>query len=142
MFQSVGVYATALQEAVMKLAQVRKLALALPEVTQAPHHHFSSFRVRGKIFITVPPEETYIHLFVNEMVRERALALEPDVVEKLFWGGKVLGLRLTLAKAKSAFVQQLVSQAWANKAPKSLAAPKKPRSGSAATPRRPPRPRC
>ena len=36
----------------MKLADVRKFALALPEVAEAPHHHYGSFRVRGKILAT------------------------------------------------------------------------------------------
>jgi hypothetical protein len=36
------------------LAEARRLALALPEVTEQPHFDMASFRVRGKIFVTVP----------------------------------------------------------------------------------------
>ncbi|MCK7593466.1 MmcQ/YjbR family DNA-binding protein [Pseudomarimonas salicorniae] len=106
----------------MKLDAVRALALALPETTEAPHHHYTSFRVNGKIFATAPPEGNALHLFVSETDRERALALDPDCLEPLFWGGKVAGLRLTLGKARKATVASLLRQAWRHKAPARLAA--------------------
>lgn len=104
----------------MKLAAVRRIALALPEATEQRHHHFGSFRVRGKIFVTMPPGEEYIHVFVPDEVREPALATYPEFVEKLLWGGKVVGVRVTLASADPAVVKQLVERAWAGKAPKAL----------------------
>lgn len=106
----------------MNIAQLRKYALSLPETAEQPHFNYSSFRVRGKIFVTVPPDEEHIHVFVAEQQREIALALHPEFVEKLLWGGKVVGLRVALVKAKAAVVEQWVNQAWAGKAPKSLAA--------------------
>jgi hypothetical protein len=104
----------------MQIAQVRRYAMALPEVTEQPHHQSGSFRVRGKIFVTMPPGDEYIHVFVTEEDRERSLALYPEFVEKLFWGGKVAGLRVRLAGADSKAVDQLISQAWTAKAPKTL----------------------
>jgi hypothetical protein len=107
----------------MKLASVRQHALSLPEVTEEPHFQNSSFRVRGKIFLTIPPDETAIHVFVGEQQREFALALHSQFVEKLLWGGKVVGLRVSLQSALPAPVKQLITQAWENKAPKSAQAP-------------------
>jgi hypothetical protein len=104
----------------MKIAAVRSHALSLPETAEAPHFNYASFRVRGKIFATVPPEEEHVHLFVAEEVREQALALYPEFLEKLTWGAKVVGLRATLTKAKPAVIKELLGQAWANKAPKAL----------------------
>ena len=104
----------------MKLAQARQHAMSLPEVTEQPHFTYSSFRVRGKIFVTVPPEGTHLHLFVNEAQRELALAMDRDCVEPLTWGAKVVGLRLELAAAKPAVVKQLIAQAWTAKAPRAL----------------------
>lgn len=96
----------------MKLATVRKHALSLADVTEEPHHDYSSFRVRGRIFVTVPPDETAIHVFVDEEDRERALAMHPEWAEKLLWGGKVMGLRITLAQAPAPAVKALVSRAY------------------------------
>ena len=85
----------------MKLSQVRAHAISLPEVSEEPHHHLSSFRVRGNIFVTFPPEEDHIHVFVNDIERERALAMYPQFMEKLLWGGKVVGIRVALEAAKA-----------------------------------------
>jgi hypothetical protein len=96
----------------MKIDAVRKYAMALEAVTEEPHHASSSFRVRGKIFVTVPPSDDVVHVFVAEEDRESALALYPDFIEKLFWGGKVVGLRVLLAAAKPTAVKSLVSKAY------------------------------
>jgi hypothetical protein len=104
----------------MKIAQFRRFALSLPEVTEEPHFHYSSFRVRGKIFATVPPEGEHLHVFVAEQERAIALAMEPEFLEKLYWGERVVGLRVSLAAAKPKMVTQLLAQAWSRKAPKSL----------------------
>ncbi len=96
----------------MRMATVRKHALSLGDVTEEPHHEYSSFRVRGKIFVTVPPAEDVIHVFVAEEDRERALALYPEWAEKLLWGGKVRGLRITLEPAAPVAVKALISKAY------------------------------
>jgi len=103
------------------LDQVRRYALSLPEVTEQPHFNYVSFRVRGKIFVTVPPDGQHVHVFVGEEQRELALAVHAACLEKLWWGGKVVGLRVDLGKAGGKVVQELMRQAWARKAPKSLA---------------------
>ena len=94
------------------MATIRKHALSLAEVVEAPHHEYASFRVRGRIFVTVPPGDEAIHVFVDEDERERALAMYPEWAEKLLWGGKVRGLRVTLAPAPAAAVKALVTQAY------------------------------
>jgi hypothetical protein len=105
----------------MNLDAVRRLALALPEATEAPHFTSTSFRVGGKIFATAPPAGDALHLFVTDDERERALALYPGCASKLLWGGKVVGVRLALADAPPAAVRELLQLAWRRKAPKRLA---------------------
>ena len=99
---------------------IRQFALSLPEVTEEPHHHFSSFRVAGKIFTTIPPDECHLHIFVDEFKREMMLQIDPETYEKLWWGKKVLGLRADLAKATEQDVEDLLQNAWTHKAPKRL----------------------
>ena len=105
----------------MKIDELRRHALSLPETTEEPHFDSRSFRVKGKIFVTVPPGDTHAHLFVPEPLREVALAMEPGFLEKLTWGQKVVGLRATLAKAKPDVMRHLVEQAWLAKAPRTVA---------------------
>lgn len=104
----------------MNIAEVRRHALSLPETSEAPHFNYASFRVGGKIFATMPPDGEHLHVFVGEEDRERALALEPDSIEKLFWGKRVVGLRIALKAAKPATARALLTQAWREKAPKRL----------------------
>jgi hypothetical protein len=96
----------------VKIGPIRKHALSLEAVTEEPHHHYSSFRVKGRIFVTVPPDEEAIHVFVQEEERDQALALYPEYTEKLLWGGKVVGLRVTLGPASPATVKALVTKAY------------------------------
>ena len=104
----------------MKLDEARKFALSLPEANEEPHHKMSSFRVRGKIFTTITEDEEHIHVFVDEERRESCLAMFPEFCEKLWWGKKVVGLRITLSRADPDEVKDLVRAAWQVKAPKSL----------------------
>ena len=106
----------------VKLNDVRRIAMSLPEVTEEPHFAYTSFRVKGKIFATAPPDGEHLHIFVAEEDRETALVLAPGVIEKLWWGGKVRGLRVALPGAKMPLVAELLKKAWLRKAPKVLAA--------------------
>lgn len=105
----------------MNIEQVRAFALALPRVTEQPHHKYSSFRISGKIFATVPPDGLHLHVFVDEEERDHALALYPTAFQKLTWGEAVVGLRVLLAEARPASVQRLLHSAWSRKAPRKLA---------------------
>jgi hypothetical protein len=114
-----------------KLDDVRAFALALPDTTEEPHHDYGSFRVRGKIFVTMPPGGALLHVFLPDEQRELALALDPRAAEPLPWGSKVLGIRVHLAKASKAHVLQWVQQAYDFKAAQ---APARKRSASTKLP--------
>lgn len=104
----------------MTLSQIRKYAMSLPETTEEPHFDRTSFRVRGKIFVTARPSESHIHVFLPEQFREPALATHPEHFEKLLWGGKVTGLRVHLEGAPVRATKDLIRSAWESKAPKAL----------------------
>ena len=75
-------------------AGVRKLALALPEATEEPHHDLTSFRVRAKIFATMPPEGGRLHVFLPDDEVASYCAEFPVAVEELRWGKKLSGCRV------------------------------------------------
>jgi hypothetical protein len=104
------------------LDQARRFAMSLPEVTEQPHHDMSSFRVRGKIFVTVPPDEEHLHVFVDEPEIAASVAEDPAAFEPLRWGHQVRGVRVNLAAAPADRVQELIEESWRRKAPKRLLA--------------------
>lgn len=104
------------------LPDVRRFALALPQTTEEPHFDYNSFRVRGKIFATVPPDGEHLHIFVDEDQRAPWIAAQPEVFESLRWGTKVVGVRVHMAQASPDALRRLLLLAWRRKAPKGLSA--------------------
>jgi hypothetical protein len=104
------------------LADARRLALALPEVMEEPHFDMTSFRVRGKIFVTVPPGETHLHVFVDPVEVEAYVAQDPAAFEPLRWGKQVRGVRVNLAATPAASLAEIIEESWRRKAPKGLVA--------------------
>lgn len=100
------------------LATVRRLALALPEAAEAPHHHMTSFRVGGKIFATVPPEGERVHVFVDPDEVPAYCAEFPGAVTELRWGDTCSGCRVDLRQATPELLRELLAEAWRRRAPK------------------------
>lgn len=108
----------------MRLSTARRFALSLPETTEEPHFDMSSFRVRGKIFTTVPPGGKLLHVFAG-IEEVRALTEEaPDAFEVIVWGKRQVSdwVRVHLAAAERAQVLELLEDAWRAKAPKRVLA--------------------
>ncbi len=104
------------------LAEARRFALSLPGATEEPHFDMSSFRVRGKIFATVPPDGAHLHVFVDEMEIDASVAEDPAAFEPLRWGQRTRGLRIRLAPAPRRSVETLILESWRRKAPKRVVA--------------------
>ena len=104
------------------LDDARRFALSLPETAEAPHHDLSSFRVKGKIFATVPTDGEHLHVFVDDDEIRAAAAEDPKAFEELWWGKKLSGVRVNLAHADDDRLAELLRDAWLRKAPKRLAA--------------------
>lgn len=103
-------------------ATVRRLALALPETAEAPHHDMTSFRVAGKIFATMPPQGGRVHLFLDDEAVDAYCAEFPDAVEELWWGSKRSGCRVVLAGATTPLLREMLTESWRRKAPKKVLA--------------------
>lgn len=93
----------------MKIEEVRKFALSLPEATEQPHFEKSSFRIRGKVFATVPLGNEYLHVFVDENETRVLVAENPLVFEELWWGKTLRGVRVRLGAAESELVSNYCS---------------------------------
>ena len=108
----------------MRLETARKFALSLPETTEEPHFEKSSFRVKGKIMATVPVGGKHHHLNVEADEGHALCEQFPDAFEPILWGKRVQmeWIRVTLAKADRAIVEELLEDAWRRKAPKRLVA--------------------
>jgi hypothetical protein len=102
----------------MTLPEVRILAMNLHGSTESPHHRFTSFRLRGRIYATAPKEGGFLHVFVDEEDRERMVRLDPQTYEQLGWGKKVVGLRVNLGRARREDVEALLRTAWQRKRPR------------------------
>jgi hypothetical protein len=103
------------------LDEARAVALALPEVATQDHHGIDSFRVRGKIFASVPDDD-HIRVMVAEDDTNAAVAEYPEVCAPFYWGTRLACVVVTLASASPELVRELLTEAWRRKAPKKLLA--------------------
>jgi hypothetical protein len=101
----------------VRAATVRRIALALPESAEAPHHEMTSFRVAGRIFATMPPEGGRVHVFIGPDEVGAYCAEFPGVVEELWWGKKLSGCRVLLGGANAALLRELLTESWRRRAP-------------------------
>jgi hypothetical protein len=104
----------------MRLDAARKFALSLPETTEEPHFEKSSFRVKKKIFATVPEGGKHLHICVEPEEARVLIAEDPITYEPIVWGKKLKAdwIRVNLPKASAAQVKELLEEAWRTKAPK------------------------
>ena len=108
----------------MRLDTARRFALSLPETTEEPHFDMSSFRVKGKIFCTVPPDGKRLHVFTGADEVRALVAEDPKAFEVIIWGKREVSdwLRVNLPHADAAQVKELLDDAWRAKAPKRVLA--------------------
>lgn len=101
------------------LATARALALALPETTEQDHHGMPSFRVRGKIFATVP-DEAHLRVMVDENEIRAAVAENPESCAESYWGKRLACVVVTLDGASVRLLTELLTDSWLRKAPSTL----------------------
>ena len=99
--------------------EARSLALALPEAVEQDHHGRPSFRVGGKIFATLWSEER-LNVMLDEGGILTAVERAPAVCEQVLWGKRLAAVGVTLAGADPELLQELLTDAWEQKAPRRL----------------------
>lgn len=105
----------------MTAAEFRTLALEFPDAVEAAHMGHPDFRVRGKIFASLGPDETWA--MVNLTAEQQPLFIrpEPEVFRPASgaWGQRGATI-VQLDAAEEVTVRQALQAAWRNTAPKKL----------------------
>lgn len=105
----------------MNAARFRKLALELPEAVEGAHQGQADFRVGGKVFATLDPEEKQGMVNLTPEQQAAMMRDEPGVFEPSTgaWGRRGY-TRVMLAKASADTVRLALMAAWAKTAPRKL----------------------
>jgi hypothetical protein len=101
------------------LVTVRRLALALPEAVEQDHFGRPSFRVKGRIFATLP-DSHHLNVMIDVFDVDGVVREYPSACQELWWGKKLSGVRVNLGAATPELIGELLTAAWRRKAPRSL----------------------
>ena len=99
-------------------ADVRALAMALPEVEEAPHFESASFRVRGKILATLGAETCTLKL--PREIQESLCQSDPGAIDLPAHWGQYGWTTITLARFDAERLADLIAVSWRQVAPKAL----------------------
>jgi hypothetical protein len=105
-------------------AEFRRLALSLPEATEAAHMGHPDFRVRNKIFASLGvPDKAWATVKLTPEQQEMLSGAEPAAFKPAAgaWGRRGY-THVRLAAADRPLLQSALAMAWRNTAPKTLAA--------------------
>jgi hypothetical protein len=99
----------------------RKIALELPETSESAHMGHPDFRVVGKIFATLWPEEGWAMVKLTPEEQEAFVQAAPNVFSpvKGLWGRRG-ATSVRLERATKAMARDGLIAAWRSRAPKRL----------------------
>jgi hypothetical protein len=99
----------------MTANEFRKLALAFPGAVEASHMNHPDFRIGGKIFATLGPNEIWGMVKLTPEQQQSFIKKAPSVFEPCSgaWGEQG-ATTVRLASARKAVVQVALDTAWQN----------------------------
>ena len=105
----------------MTADEFRSLALSLPGVSEEAHMDHPDFRVGGKIFATLGPNEEWGMVKLTTDQQAPLVRAQPDVFQPFngAWGRRGC-TKVCLAAARELTIRQALTAAWRNTAPKRL----------------------
>ncbi len=99
----------------------RRLALSLPEATEGAHMDHPDFRVGGKIFATLWPQEDCGVVLVSPEQQAELIDAAPDVFMPVPGGwGRRGSTQVLLPVANETIVRDALRIAWQKRAPRRL----------------------
>ena len=105
----------------MSVELFRRVALNMPESVEGAHMEHPDFRVRGKIFATLRPEEGWGMVKLTSEQQHQFMAAKPKVFEPVKGGWGARGAtRVRLKGLDRATLVNAIAAAWRNTAPKRL----------------------
>ncbi len=108
----------------MNQSDVRALALSLPEAEEHPHFDRPSFRVRGKIFVTLPPAPDdgprLVVLKLPVLVKESLQQTDAGAIVSLGAWDRGGWTQLDIGRMDDDKMADLIRLAWRQVAPKKL----------------------
>lgn len=106
----------------MTSADFRRAALSLPEAMESAHMDHPDFRVRGKIFATLWPDDDGVVMLRPEQQRE-FMAENPEVFEPVKGGwGRKGATQVHFELVDNETLRRALTAAWHKAAPKKLVA--------------------
>ncbi|MBT2445460.1 MmcQ/YjbR family DNA-binding protein [Streptomyces sp. ISL-36] len=101
--------------------EVRELALALPETTEREAWSMPTFRVAGKMFLTLPDEETSMAVRCPKEERDELVLAEPEKFWVADHEASFAWVRVRLAALDDADeLRAIVVDSWRQAAPPRL----------------------
>ncbi len=99
--------------------EFRSLALSLPEATESAHMRHPDFRVGGKIFASLGPDEDWGTVKLTPEEQVVYVRADPHVFHpaKGAWGHRGY-TTVRLSNAEESIVRDALTAAWRNTAPK------------------------
>jgi hypothetical protein len=100
----------------------RRLALDFPDTIEGAHMDHPDFRVHGKIFATIYPDENWGMIKLTPEQQKSFVRAEPKVFTPVKGGwGRQGATQVRLRAASKASARRALVIAWRNTAPKRLA---------------------
>lgn len=101
--------------------EFRSLALSFPEAVELQHMGHPDFRVGGKIFATLWPDDDWGMAKLTVEQQADFIRRDPKTFEPIPGGwGRKGATKVKLPTAREASVRQALAAAWRNTAPKRL----------------------
>ncbi|MGW0227423.1 hypothetical protein ACWDWO_03840 [Actinopolymorpha singaporensis] len=104
----------------MDADQVRELALSCPGAVEYDHGGRPSFRVQGRPRFASGLDQNGISLMPGEVAIREAVAEWPEICTEDWHGRRLVSVRVAYPRLPDAVVVELVTEAWAYRAPARL----------------------